>query len=216
MQLCWSMESNVAALGLTGVSKPAGILCWAIEMKVNNILTCADQYNGSEVRQGEGRSFRHSTGLCWAPATCDTSTRWRLMQELAPALTPTCCIGMSFRVKRWPCWDPGKQRLLIEWSCIRHGYKFIPAIVARSGTYYFVKRNRWHTEIGLPDVGDGTSTASAHEKTSSTNCLRLASPLSHCQSQHQLELSDTNITLTCLGSTLPIKEQRGISELPET
>lgn len=46
--------------------------------------------------------------------------------------------------------------------------------------------------------------------------LDLVSTLSHCQNQHHLELSVINIMFACLGLTLLIKEQRGISQFLKT
>lgn len=136
------------------------VLCWVLEMKVRNVLTCVDQCIVSEVRQ-EGGCLRFRRNLCWrlrwAPALCGSGTGWRPMWLLALSPMLTCCTGTSSRMKAQPYRPPlgFRHRALRDWLVVHWAHvKIYTSDVARSGTYYFVKRSRWHTKICRPDVDE--------------------------------------------------------------
>lgn len=112
------------------------------------------------------------------------------------------------------CWGSGNLHLLLEWPCIVPVSRFIPLNHQAHITLWKEVGDMLRYSWQMQHTG---STALAQDKAAScTSLVCLASPLSHCQSQHQLQLSAINLTLTCLGPASPPKEQGGISEFPKT
>lgn len=155
MQLGRSIDSVSQALGLTAVPIPAGSFVlgtWKEGWEY------PDWCNVSEFGWGQCPGFRRRGFSC----LCHSQSRTvGLQSDAGTSPGPNPDLLCRNELQHGPvvksalaghCWGSGKQHLLGEWPCTGPVSRSVPVKAAQSGTYYFVKRTRWHTEIFLPDV----------------------------------------------------------------